>query len=108
MVKVVVAVDEDKEVKRGLEEGFNNHRCSIYNCYSTRTEIWRWWKKRKRWTMRWPADWMCWGGEVQSHPFQRKTFQLRTVRLLLHAQQLVTSDNTWRDIQEEDIQMCVV
>ena len=49
MVKVVdEVVDEDKEVKRGLEEGFNIHRCSIYNCCSTRTEIWRWWKKRKR------------------------------------------------------------
>ena len=55
MVKVVVAVDEDKEVKRGLEEGFIIHRRSIYTCCSTRTEIWWWWKKRKRWTMRWPV-----------------------------------------------------
>ena len=63
MVKVVVAVDKDKEVdkqmKRGLEEGFIIHRRSIYTCCSTRTEILWWRKKRKRWTMRWPADWMC-------------------------------------------------
>ena len=45
MVKVVVAVDEDKEVESGLEEGFIIHRCSIYDCCSTRTEIWWWWKK---------------------------------------------------------------
>ena len=44
-MKVVVAVDKDKEVKRGLEEGFIIHRRSIYNCCSTRTEIWWWWKK---------------------------------------------------------------
>ena len=79
MVKVVVAVDEDGEVKRGLEEGFNIHRSSIYNCCSTRTEICWWWKKIRRWTMRWPVDWMCWGGDVYSHLFWRKTFQLRTV-----------------------------
>ena len=46
----MVAVDEDKEVdkqmKRGLEEGFIIHGCSIYTCFSTRTEIWWWWKKR--------------------------------------------------------------
>ena len=52
----MVAVDEDKEVKRGLEEGFIIHRCSIYDCCSTRTEIWWWWKKIRRWTMRWPVD----------------------------------------------------
>ena len=33
-MKVVVAVDEDKEVKRGLEEGFIIHRRSIYTCYN--------------------------------------------------------------------------
>ena len=29
-----VAVDEDKEVKRGLEEDFIIHRSSICNCYT--------------------------------------------------------------------------
>ena len=77
----------------------------------TLEQWWRWWwlwTRTRRWTSRWRGGWKKDEGVVMHFPIHSGENLSIAHSVTTPAQQLVISGNTWRDIQEEDIQLWVV